>query len=128
MPSSPAAGFRSVTTHDTKRRKSKTGNNWSLDQAVGCNEWLGGAKITHRMAHPYPRTLPNATLPDILRNDLHPYTTPARSHHLHNKFYKDLTRKSNHNTPGIILSLPYKYPPYCKSAYHTPTPNRTIPS
>jgi len=44
-PSSPAAGFRSDTTHDTKRRKNETEGNWSLDQAVGCNELLGGGEF-----------------------------------------------------------------------------------
>jgi len=34
--------LRSDTNHEPKRRKTKTGNNQTLDQAVGCMRWLGG--------------------------------------------------------------------------------------
>ena len=60
-PSSPAAGFRSETTHQPKRCKTKTGNNRILDKAVGCNELLARAPRTDDSS---PNPQPLSAMPE----------------------------------------------------------------
>jgi len=48
-PNGPRISRRRVTRHpqqELKRRKTKAGNNKTLDQAVGCMRWLGGLLAT----------------------------------------------------------------------------------